>query len=235
MAANDIAADIGSIRQLHGIIRSIERAVTAVNTASHRTLLDGHLATGVIIDSAGLPVCRIARVNIPRSRHIIEGNLIACGVAIFGIASIQIAGERRLVGKGHLVARSVSGCRLTASDFSRDLNIFQIHCVGRSTCGSLPAVNAAPNSSSITFPYYFTAICSTFSRFASVNIVHLAICECHLAASLPSVCKAAIDVIDLLRDIRELKFIAYSITIISIACVQISLECRSVGKAYLVA
>ena len=77
--------------------------VTAVNTASHRTLRDGHLATRVIIDSASLTFCRVARVNILWSRNIREGNLIACGVAIFGIACVQIVGKRRPVGKGYLI------------------------------------------------------------------------------------------------------------------------------------
>jgi len=100
------------------VIGRTRLGVTAVNTASHGTLRDGHLATRVIIDSASLTFFRKARVNILWSRNIREGNLIACGVAIFGIACVQIAGECRFAGKDYLVARSVSGCRLTASDFA---------------------------------------------------------------------------------------------------------------------
>ena len=81
------------------VIGRTRLGVTAVNTASHRTLRDGHLAARLI----SLTFCRVARVNILWSRNIREGNLIACGVAIFGIACVQIVGKRRPVGKGYLI------------------------------------------------------------------------------------------------------------------------------------
>ena len=60
----------------------------------------------------------------------------------------------------------------------------------------------------------------------------MTVCECHIAASLSFSCIAAVDVVDLLGNVRELKCIAYSIAIICIACVQIvGVRCPP-GKDY---
>ena len=78
--------------------------VTAVNATTRRTLRDGHLTRRFITVTAGLAFCRIARVNIPRGRNIGQRNFIACSVAIFGIACVQITRECRLIGKEYFVA-----------------------------------------------------------------------------------------------------------------------------------
>jgi len=199
-----------------------------VNASRHRAVVRE------LYRAASLTFFRKACVNILWSRNTREGNLIACSVAILSIACVQNAGERRLVGKDYLVARSASGCRLTASDCARDLNIIQIHFVGGSACGSAAAVNVPADLA--VFSVHFTAVSHAVRREAAVNASrHRAVVrELYRAASLTFFRKASVNILGG-SNIGKGNFVACSVAISGIASKQIAGEFRPVGKGYLVA
>ena len=93
MAANDIITDMGSFRQLHGIIRGIERAVAAVNPA-----LDGGIGTG--------------------HRHLVVAGFAAfresCVHAAADTVFIDSAVTNRAVDDGHAAVTGCTRCGVTA-------------------------------------------------------------------------------------------------------------------------
>ena len=91
-AVTDRAVDDGHA----AVIGCTRCGVTAVNVVCDRAVRDRYGA-------ACIPAQRITRADAARGGNSGEGQVIPCGIAIFGIACVQITRERRSIGKDYRI------------------------------------------------------------------------------------------------------------------------------------